>query len=111
MNKQQELEREVYELIGDANAENSIITVKALEAACLILDNKFGRDFSKNHPDLAVSMTETLMKNIRLSDQRSIIRNGIGEYLDALRIVILQKDIAITGNLSLDIPDAIKIDN
>ena len=111
MNKQPELEREVFELIGDGYASNSVITVKALESACLILDDKFGKDFSKTHPELAISMTETLMKNVRLNDFRSTIKNGIGEYLDALRIVIIEKDCNITGSLSVDIPGEVKIEN
>lgn len=111
MNKTQELDRAVFELIGDSYASNSVITIKAMEAACLILDHKFGKDFSKTHPELAVSMTETLMKNVRLNDFHSTIKNGIGEYLDALRIVILEKDCNINGSLSIDIPGDIKIDN
>lgn len=111
MNKLQELEREVFELIGNGYASNSVITIKVMDAACLILDHKFGKDFSKAHPELAVSMTETLMKNVRLNDFHSTIKNGIGEYLDALRIVILEKDCNITGSLSVDIPGEVKIDN
>jgi hypothetical protein len=111
MNKQQELEREIFESLGQGYASNSVITIKALEMACLILDHKFGKDFSKTHPELAVSMTETLMKNVRLNDFQSTIKNGIGEYLDALRIVILEKDCNIKGYLSVEIPGEIKIDN
>ena len=111
MNKQQELGRVIFESLGDSSARNSVITIKALEVACLILDHKFGKDFSKSHPELAISMTETLMKNVRLNDFQSSIKNGIGEYLDALRIVILEKDCNITGSLSIDIPGEVRIDN
>lgn len=111
MNKRQELERGVFELIGDSYASNSVITVKALDAACLILDQKFGKEFSQTHPELAISMTETLMKNVRLNDFHSTIKFGIGEYLDALRIVILEKDCNITGSLSVDIPGEIRVEN
>lgn len=92
MNKRQEVEREVFGLIGDSYASNSVITVKALDAACLILDQKFGKDFSKTHPEMAITMTETLMKNIRMNDFHSTIKNGVGEYLDALSAVIIQKE-------------------
>ncbi len=111
MNKRQEVEREVFELIGDSYASNSVITVKALDAACAILDQKFGKEFSKTHPDAAIAMTETLMKNIRLNDFHSTIKNGIGEYLDALRIVILEKDFPLSGHISVEIPGEIRVEN
>jgi len=109
MEKNRVLEKEVFELVGDAYAANSGLTIKALEAACKILDNKFGVGFHKQHPELAVQMTESILKNCRMNDFDSAIKNGIGEYLDALRIVILEKDIKLSGSISVDIPDEVRI--
>lgn len=89
MNKK-DLEREVFELVGDKYASNSVITIKALEAACLIIDDKFGPGFSISHPELAVSMTETIMGNIRLNDLHSTIKNEIGERLDAIKGLLVR---------------------
>ena len=110
MNKKQQIEKEIFELIGDAYTGNSVATVNAMEAACKLLDYKFGEGFHKQHPELAVQMTETIMSNARTNDFKSAIKNGIGEYLDALRIVIFEKTTELTGSISVDIPDTIKVD-
>lgn len=80
INKEQ-LANKVFELMGSKNAAHSLTTIHALDSACMILDQKFGDGFSKNHPELAVSLTDTLMGNIRLTDLSSFIKDGVYEYL------------------------------
>lgn len=88
----QELEKEVHELIGNGVSGNSVMPVNALEAACLILDHKFGKDFHKKNPKLAVKFSESIMKNIRMKDFRDAIQNEVGENLYSIRAAIQKKD-------------------
>lgn len=88
----QELEKEVHELIGNGFSGNSVMPVNALEAACLILDNKFGKDFHKKNPKLAVRLSESIMKNIRMKDFRDAIQNEVGENLYSIKAAIQKKD-------------------
>lgn len=75
----QQLEREVFELIGKGFSTDPMINIYALEAACLILDSKFGIDFHKKNPKLAIRFAESIMKNIRIKEF-----NDIGEYADSI---------------------------
>lgn len=104
----QQLEKEIFELIGKGYSTDSVIVINALEAASLILDNKFGKDFHKKNPKLAVRLTKSIMKNIRMRDLKEIINNGIGQHLDALRIAIENKDRKDQENLIDDFADSFK---
>lgn len=108
--KESDLKTRLYELLKNATSDSDFIAINALEAACLILDNKFGNGFHKENPELAVKMSESIMKNIRVEDMGSKIKYGIGEYIDALRIVILQKEFPLTGAITVDIPDVVRVE-
>ena len=106
MTKKQIVEKEVYGKLNGAFADTSVVS--ALDAACKILDYKFGEGFHIENPSLAIQMTETLMKNIRMNDYSLALKNGIGEYLDALRVVILEKDTELKGSISVDLSGAVE---
>lgn len=108
--KKLELESEVFKLVGDGHAGSGTITINALDAACKILDYKFGFGFHKKHPELTLKMTESILKNCRTNDFNSTMKNAIGENIDALRIVILNKETSLSGAISVDIPDSITVD-
>lgn len=89
----QELEKEVVELTGNGLSGNPLMPVNALEAACLILDHKFGKDFHKKNPKLAVRFSESIMKNIRMKDFMEALQNDVGENLYSIRAAIQKKDV------------------
>lgn len=80
MNKKQQLEQEVFELVGQSNSSNSIATIAAMDAAAKMLDHQFGNGFSVKNPEMVLQLTETVMKNIRNSD----LCRAIHESLDQL---------------------------
>lgn len=104
----QELEKEVYELTGNGFSGNSVMPVNALEAACLILDNKFGKDFHKKNPKLAVRFSESIMKNIRMKDFKDAIQNDVGENLYSIRAAIQKKDLKSKGDLYEEYADSFR---
>ncbi|HET6557064.1 MAG TPA: hypothetical protein VFG54_07090 [Prolixibacteraceae bacterium] len=104
----QELEKEVHDLIGNGFSGNSAMPVNALEAACLILDHKFGKDFHKKNPKLAVRFAESIMKNIRMKDFRDAIQNDVGENLYSIRAAIQKKDVKSQGALYEEYADSFR---
>lgn len=104
----QELEKEVFELTGNGFSGSSVMPVNALEAACLILDNKFGKDFHKKNPKLAVTFAESIMKNIRMKDFREAIQNEVGENLYSIKAAIQKKDIKSQGTLYEEYADSFR---
>lgn len=84
MNSEKELEREIFESIGNANADNSVITITCIELACKTLDWKFGAGFHKKHPELVVQMTESFLANIR-SSHISVTLKEIKDQIDEIR--------------------------
>lgn len=104
----QELEKEVFELLGNRFSTDPVTCVYALEAACLILDHQFGKDFHKKNPKLAVRFAETVMKNIRMNHLNEAIQNRVVEYLDSIRTVIQNKDLKSKESLFEDYADSFR---
>jgi hypothetical protein len=98
----------VYELIGDRISDISMLSINALEAACLILDDRFGKDFHKKNPKLAVRFADSIMKNIRMNTIKASIHNDIGENLDAIATVIQKKEFKSKESFYEDYADSFR---
>ena len=99
----QQLELEIFELIGKGFSTDPMINIYALEAACLILDYKFGKDFHKKNPKLAVRFAETIMKNIRMKGFHTM-----GEYADSIRGAFYSNDIKSKETIYEDYADTFR---
>lgn len=104
----EQLEREVYELLGNDVASNPLCSIHALEAACQILDHKFGKDFHRKNPKLAVRFAESILKNIRMNDLKDAIVNDIGKYLDSLKTAIKRNDSKARETIFEDYSDSFR---
>lgn len=104
----QQLEKEVKVLMANASCNDPSVSVNALEAACLILDHKFGKDYHRKNPKMAIRLADSMMKNIRMNDLTSAIKHRIGENLDALKMVLQNKEFNVKETFMDDFADSFR---